>query len=147
MLALAEEDAPLLLVFTRSDYEAWRSSISEPDVAASLEQIAHGVMAGNAPLYLRQQLQAAKDTQRSIDPSVQVSALQDSDELVVVPMVTFFCALCGFVVAAILSWALGKFVFDPLYEDMKAWWEEPHHIVSRRLSATTPCPTQMFIGR
>lgn len=124
LAALAEEDTPLLLVFKRSDYEAWKASIQDPDIAASLEQTARTVRAGNAPSYLREELQASKNTERGIDTSLQASALQDSDELVVVPMVGLFCAFCLVVVIALIGWILSRFVFDPTWDAMVAYWEE-----------------------
>lgn len=137
--SLRKADHPAPLVFTStSDYQDWIDSL-DPEVANMVSNIAVRVKGSNLPTTI--------DVSESQD-GISLMATAGEEEYIIVPMVLTFCAVCGFLVTALIGWALGKWVFDPAYDWLRLQWEEltkcPANHVIERLTDTEygQCPYQ-----
>jgi len=137
--SLRKADDPAPLVFTsRMDYQNWVDSL-DPEVADIVSKISVRVKGSDLP--------ATIDVSQSQN-GVSLMATVAEEEYIIVPMRLTFCAVCGFLVTALIGWALGKWVFDPAYEWLKMQWEKltkcPSNHIIERLTATdyVQCPYQ-----
>lgn len=119
LVALSEYERPLILVFRRSDWEAWQASqgnehlrVHDPTVLARTGR--------DLPAYLQQELGLARGTDRK---GGAMPSFDMEEEVVIVLVVPLLCWICGILVSAFIGWLLSRFVFDPTYEWMKAKWE------------------------
>lgn len=137
--SLRKVDDPVPLVFTSaSDYQDWIDSL-DPEVANMVTNISVRVKGSDLPAII--DVSGAQD-------GISLMATADEEEYIIVPMALTFCAVCGFLVQALISWALAKWVFEPTHNWLKMKWEEltkcPANHVIEQLTETeyVECPYQ-----
>ncbi len=128
--SLQKADDPMPLVFTSiSDYKDWVISL-EPEVAAMVNKISVRIKGSNLPDTIV--VEGSKDGVSSMRTSGE-------KEYIIVPMALTFCTVCGFLVGTIVGWALGKWVYDPIYEWLVLKWKEWKSCLNNHLIEETEC--------
>jgi hypothetical protein len=112
---LRETEDPMPLLFTSvADYEAWLSSL-DPQVAAMVEESSVKVKGSDLPPSI---------SVSGAEPEILSLATGGEDEYVIVPSALTFCYVCGLFVSALVGWALGRWVFDPIADWLIIKWQE-----------------------
>lgn len=111
-LSSCESNQATMLVFRRSDYEKWEATLPV-EIRSMLAQTGHIISVGQLP--------------GSLATELPVAACDDSGEVVLVPLCLKWCPICAAVLMTIVGWALGRFVYDRIWDWMTANWEEWVH--------------------
>jgi hypothetical protein len=116
---LTDYERPVFLVFLRSDYEKWRSSIPQDKH--------HCIDSFTLRTQVARLHKPAADLLGERNARLGSSAQSNEDEVVVVATALVLCPACAKILELVIEYLLIKFVVDPFVDAMIANWGKTEH--------------------